>query len=255
MGLRATRPEISVFRSFLDFPGVRGFNRATSRKEFLFDPPPGTHRDPRFRGAFFSGSPDWTAYTMRDYGNRIGAWRIGFGVKTIDKQTGHRNDNGVYSLALHADGQLVYQWRMDELDFDESRYINAHIDYSARMRYGAWFHRCFVLPGDRLNNYSGTETLGAVALSKDKPTKIVLKITDAAGNMASMVFWARRDDGAWTIPKGEIAEGEAPLVLPATKAADLATASSQAWPRSISGRATVISPVSTLSAHTSDCSR
>jgi peptidoglycan/xylan/chitin deacetylase (PgdA/CDA1 family) len=39
-------------------------------------PPAGTHRDPRFRGAFFSGFPDWTGYSMRDYGNRIGAWRI-----------------------------------------------------------------------------------------------------------------------------------------------------------------------------------
>lgn len=39
-------------------------------------PPEGTHRDPRFRGAFFSGSPDWTGWSMREYGNRIGAWRI-----------------------------------------------------------------------------------------------------------------------------------------------------------------------------------
>ncbi|MGK7870173.1 polysaccharide deacetylase family protein [Falsiroseomonas sp. E2-1-a20] len=39
-------------------------------------PPADSHRDPRFRGAFFSGSPDWTGYTQRDYGNRIGAWRI-----------------------------------------------------------------------------------------------------------------------------------------------------------------------------------
>ncbi|MBX9595575.1 MAG: polysaccharide deacetylase family protein [Roseomonas sp.] len=39
-------------------------------------PPADSHRDPRFRGAFFSGTPDWTAYTLRDYGNRIGAWRI-----------------------------------------------------------------------------------------------------------------------------------------------------------------------------------
>ncbi|MGG5886132.1 polysaccharide deacetylase family protein [Falsiroseomonas sp. HC035] len=39
-------------------------------------PPEDSHRDPRFRGAFFSGSPDWTGYTQRDYGNRIGAWRI-----------------------------------------------------------------------------------------------------------------------------------------------------------------------------------
>ncbi len=39
-------------------------------------PPDGTHRDPRFRGAFFSGTPDWHTWSYRDYGNRIGAWRI-----------------------------------------------------------------------------------------------------------------------------------------------------------------------------------
>jgi allantoinase len=39
-------------------------------------PPEDTHRDPRFRGAFFTGSPDWHSYSYRDYGNRIGAWRI-----------------------------------------------------------------------------------------------------------------------------------------------------------------------------------
>jgi peptidoglycan/xylan/chitin deacetylase (PgdA/CDA1 family) len=39
-------------------------------------PPPDTHRDPRFRGAFFTGTPDWTTWSYRDYGNRIGAWRI-----------------------------------------------------------------------------------------------------------------------------------------------------------------------------------
>lgn len=40
------------------------------------EPPADAHRDPRFRGAFYSGTPDWTAYSMREYGNRIGIWRI-----------------------------------------------------------------------------------------------------------------------------------------------------------------------------------
>ncbi|PWS34618.1 polysaccharide deacetylase [Falsiroseomonas bella] len=39
-------------------------------------PPDGAHRDPRFRGAFFTGTPDWHTYSYREYGNRIGAWRI-----------------------------------------------------------------------------------------------------------------------------------------------------------------------------------
>lgn len=129
----------------------------------------------------------------------LGAWRVGFGVKSFDRQTGHRNDNGVYGITLHVDGQLAYSWRMDELSFNETRYMNAHVDYSARKRYGAWFHRCFLLPGQRLSNYSRTETLGAVALSKDQPAKVVLKVTDAAGNSKSITFWVKRDTNLETI--------------------------------------------------------
>ncbi len=39
-------------------------------------PPEGAHRDPRFRGAFFTGTPDWHGYSYRAYGNRIGIWRV-----------------------------------------------------------------------------------------------------------------------------------------------------------------------------------
>ncbi len=124
----------------------------------------------------------------------IGAWRVGFGVKAFDKQTGQRNDNGVYAISLYADGELAYQYRMDELDFDETRFLNAHVDFAARKRYGAWFHRCFILPGDRLSNYTRTEALGAVTLSKDKPVKITLKVLDAAGNTSSVHFWVKRSE-------------------------------------------------------------
>lgn len=134
---------------------------------------------------------------------RFGAWRVGFGVKAYDHMSGFRNDNGIYAIALFADDKLTYEWRMGELDFDETRYHNAHIDYPARKRFGAWFHRCFVLPGNQLNNYAQTETLGAVELYKDKPVKIKLKVTDAGGNTSTINFWALRDEVL-----------ETPLLLP-----------------------------------------
>ncbi|MFN0034979.1 MAG: M23 family metallopeptidase [Saprospiraceae bacterium] len=127
---------------------------------------------------------------------RIGSARIGFGVKAYDRTTAFRNDNGLYSIALLADNQLAFQWTADEFDFDDSRYLNAHIDYSARKRYGAWFHRCFTLPGDFLGNYTRTQTMGAIALDGNRPTKITLKISDAAGNTRSLNFWALRDEAA-----------------------------------------------------------
>lgn len=127
---------------------------------------------------------------------RIGGTRVGFGVKTYDRSNARRNDNGVYAVAMYANDQLAFEWTADEFDFDDSRYLNAHIDYTARQRYGAWFHRCFTLPGDFLGNYTRTETMGAVELDPQIPTKITLKISDASGNVRKLGFWALRDDSA-----------------------------------------------------------
>lgn len=125
---------------------------------------------------------------------RIGAWRIGFGVKAYDSMTGFKNDNGVYGISLYVDDVLAFGWKMDELDYDESRYLNAHVDYTAQIRYGAWFHRCFVLPGDRLSNYAATAALGAVPIYAEKAVKITLKVTDAGANTSALQFWVLRDE-------------------------------------------------------------
>lgn len=126
----------------------------------------------------------------------IGGWRIGFGVKTYDKSNGFSNSNGVYNISLWADDELAFEWKADVFNFAETRYLNAHIDYSAKMRYGAWFNRCFVLPGNKLSNYTTTPTMGSIQIFKEKPVKIRLKITDASGNANSLVFWVKRNDAA-----------------------------------------------------------
>jgi peptidoglycan/xylan/chitin deacetylase (PgdA/CDA1 family) len=40
------------------------------------EPPEDAHQDPRFRGAFYTGRPNWHAWSYREYGNRIGIWRV-----------------------------------------------------------------------------------------------------------------------------------------------------------------------------------
>jgi len=130
----------------------------------------------------------------------IGAWRVGFGVKTYDQLNGLSNDNGVYAIEMFIDGQLAYGWRMNELDFDETRYMNAHVDFPANKQYGAWFHRLFVLPGNRLSDYDKTETLGLIALYREKPQEVYIKVLDAAGNRSDLRFWVRRSDNMEPLP-------------------------------------------------------
>lgn len=124
---------------------------------------------------------------------RIGAWRVGFGVKAYDSMTGFKNDNGIYSLSLDVDDQWAYTFKMDQLDFDETRYINAHCDYPALKRFGAWFNRLYALPGNKLENCRFGESRGVIKLYEDKPVKVSINASDAQGNSTKLTFYLLRD--------------------------------------------------------------
>jgi hypothetical protein len=128
----------------------------------------------------------------------FGADRIGFGIKSYDMMNGFRNDNGIYALSLFVEEELQFSWCMDQLNMDETRYINAHIDYPVQRKYGAWFHRCFVLPGDKLSNYHPTTTMGAISLHPEKPVAVRIRVTDAAGNQNNLRFYVKLDASRWT---------------------------------------------------------
>jgi Peptidase family M23 len=124
----------------------------------------------------------------------LGATQVGLGVKTYDESNALRNDNGIYQTTLRINEQLAYQWTADALDFDETRYLNALADYGAKQRYGAWFHRLFVLPGDQLSMYARTQSMGSIALSTTDPARVEVEIKDAAGNTALVRFQLLRSE-------------------------------------------------------------
>ncbi|MFN4081692.1 MAG: M23 family metallopeptidase [Saprospiraceae bacterium] len=126
----------------------------------------------------------------------VGWDRIAFAIKAYDKSDGVSNDNGPHSILLKANGVPIYQWTAEALNFEETRYLNAHIDYGARQRFGAWFHRCFILPGNRLSTmYDRSLGPGHILLNAaGTPTEIELKVADPFGNSAALRFWIRRSE-------------------------------------------------------------
>lgn len=129
------------------------------------------------------------------------AWRIGLGLCAFDRVTGNpHNKNGLFSLRCFADGQPIFGWRAQELDFDETRYLNAHTDFAARKRTGAWFQRCYILPGDRLSQYERADNFGVVPLYQRRLTPVVVEAADAHGNTAVLRFWVRRGEVLPAVP-------------------------------------------------------
>ncbi|MFK8101805.1 MAG: M23 family metallopeptidase [Saprospiraceae bacterium] len=124
----------------------------------------------------------------------IGAWRAGFGLKTYDHFAGVANWNGVYSVAMYQDDQLIYDFEMETFAFDETRYINAHLDYEEQVTKKSYFNRCYALPGNKLSIYPNQLGNGVIDLHQHQTSKITLKAKDYDGNTASLEFWVKRKE-------------------------------------------------------------
>ena len=49
---------------------------------YELDPPEGSYRDPRYRGEFGNYAPEYRTYSTREYGNRVGVFRV---LEVLDK--------------------------------------------------------------------------------------------------------------------------------------------------------------------------
>ncbi len=123
----------------------------------------------------------------------LGAWRVGFGLKAYDHMTGVHNWNGVYSIKMLLDDEPVYSFEMETFSFDETRYINAHLDYEERITKKNYFNRLYLLPGNRLSIYREETNKGVVDLFVGKPRKVTMQVKDIHENESVLEFWVKRN--------------------------------------------------------------
>lgn len=124
----------------------------------------------------------------------IGAWRIGIGLKAYDHMSLAPNWNGVYKVAMSTDDQPVYGFTMETFSFNESRYINAHLDYEAQVSDKSYVNRFYSLPGNQLSIYDQKKNDGVIKLQKNKATKVQFQVADVEGNESILEFWAKRGE-------------------------------------------------------------
>lgn len=121
--------------------------------------------------------------------------RVGFGLKVYDHMTGVSNWNGIYQLEVLLEDSLIYQFEMETFSFNESRYLNAHLDYAEKQTNKAYFNRCYRLPGNRLSIYQSKPDDGVVRLSAKRAKKVQMIASDVAGNKSYVTFWVRKKPG------------------------------------------------------------
>lgn len=118
---------------------------------------------------------------------------IGVAVKTFDRLNGAENKNGVFAIQMKVDDILQYDFKVDELSFDQMRYINAHCDYDEWHRNRSWYNKCYIEPNNRLMNYQESGYTGHIETYQSTPRKIEIIIEDIAKNQSTLVFYVRKD--------------------------------------------------------------
>jgi hypothetical protein len=113
---------------------------------------------------------------------------IGIAVHTIDRLTGYPNKCGVYEIKMWQDTTLKFHQKMDVLDFSTKRYVNAHKDYAVFKKNRKSYHRCYLMPNNKLDIYPTLENDGKLLLKENQTAAMKVEVRDAYQNLSLLNF-------------------------------------------------------------------
>ncbi|MEL6970556.1 MAG: M23 family metallopeptidase [Bacteroidota bacterium] len=117
---------------------------------------------------------------------------IAFGIKSYDQQDGRPNYNGIYGLAMWQDSSLRFSYNMDDFQYEQTLYLNAHLDY-AEQQQNSWFQRAFALPGNQLDFYQTDSLQGRINLAPGQASEIRFRIVDHRQNATELNLVVKRE--------------------------------------------------------------
>jgi len=135
--------------------------------------------------------------------------KIGLGIYTYDRSNDAYNKNGVNSIKVYIDSALIYFFKLDRLDFNKNKYINAHIDYQEKQNSKKKFHKCFKLPNNSLKNYKEIINNGYIRLKSNSIHRVKIEVSDSYNNISNLIFNIRlNNDKLNKKDKEDIVESE-----------------------------------------------
>ncbi|MCB0790560.1 MAG: M23 family metallopeptidase [Flavobacteriales bacterium] len=126
-------------------------------------------------------------YVLRPGEHPSALGTIGIAVHAVDRYDGSANICGIRRLELRVNGAKWSEVRLDEVDFDKQRYVNARMDYALFVGSDMHYHRLYDLPNDRSGLLSGTNA-GKLQVGPGDTLNLTITATDAAGNASTLSF-------------------------------------------------------------------
>ncbi|MGH2644693.1 MAG: M23 family metallopeptidase, partial [Chitinophagaceae bacterium] len=118
---------------------------------------------------------------------------VGFGVQALDHMNNTTSSFGIYEEILYDDGKPQIGFQLNNIGYDETRYVDAHTDYKTFKETGRHFELLFSLPGNKLPVYYTFEGNGTIHISDGKVHAIKILVRDADDNTSTVKFNVRKN--------------------------------------------------------------
>ena len=126
--------------------------------------------------------------------------KVSVAITSYDTHDGSSNLNGVFSGALAFDGKPISEFIMNNISYNDTRYLNAHIDYRLKQTAGQYLQHLSELPGYINSIYQTEEQNGILDLSDGEVHSVSITIADGFGNRSVLNASLRYSGNSSNIP-------------------------------------------------------
>ena len=138
-----------------------------------------------------SKRPFFLSLTQQDDGTYISErvmaqGNIGFGITTIDFDNVSWNANGVFRVNTFLNGKQDFSYQFDTFSFDETRYVNALIDYARYKNLGQRVQKLFMKNPYPLSIIQPGRSNGIINLTSNISQTYRIEISDFNGNLTKI---------------------------------------------------------------------
>lgn len=131
---------------------------------------------------------------------------IGFGIEVNDNMNGTGNVCGIFSIELLVDETTIYYHDVEKVPYDDTRYINSHIDYELCKTKGRNIQRSFLQPNNKLGIYKNVKNKGIVFFNDNIKHQVKYIVKDSYGNISTLEFVVQSHPFKEILPYQPLAE-------------------------------------------------
>ncbi len=114
--------------------------------------------------------------------------KISLAVEAFDRRTNQRNKYAVYKAQVYVDNELIFEFKKDEIPYEETRYMNSFSNYIQYQKKRKKYTNLYREKGNMLNIYSNLSNDGYIEIEAKQKKKVRIKISDFNGNTSELRF-------------------------------------------------------------------